>query len=217
MKKIVSFCLWGKNTFYTDGAVWNAQNVRNFYPDWSCRFYHDSSVPKKVLKELEKAGSELVLKSKTTEGLGMFWRFEPMFDDPEVSRFIVRDTDSKFSNREVDLVNQWIETTKPFHIVRDCESHGTSILGGTWGAVPGCIDNFELKISSFISQVIPDTKNPRGPFHGADQIFLHHYIWPLIKDNHCAHIRTGCKNLRYTEQDIEIPDPEDGHYVGMVA
>lgn len=217
MKKIISFCLWGKKPLYIDGAIWNAANSNKFYPGWTCRFYHDSSVSVKVLRELQKYNVELVRKEKTSEGLGMFWRFEPMFDDSQIERFIVRDTDSKFSNREVEMVNQWISSTKPFHIVRDCESHAATILGGTWGAVPGCIDNFELKISSFMTKIIPDEKNPRGLFHGCDQMFLHHYIWPLIKDNHMAHIRTGYNALRYTESDIDVIDPEDGHYVGMVV
>lgn len=217
MKKIISFALWGDNPLYTNGAVWNAKNREKFYPDWQCRFYHDKTVPKDIIQELFDIGSELVTMGESTDALGMFWRFHPMFDDPTISRFIVRDTDSKFTNREVELVNEWVATTKPFHIIRDCKSHETTILGGTWGAVPGCITQFEMKMSTYFSTLMPDTENPRGVFHGADQRYLNDFVWPLIKDNHCAHIRTGCNNLRYTNQDIEIPDPEDGHYVGMVA
>lgn len=217
MKNVISFCLWGDNQLYINGAIWNAENAKNFYPGWTVRFYYDSTVPKKIISLLKRTGAEMVMQDKTSEGLGMFWRFNPMFDDHDIERFIVRDTDSKFTNREVRMVDEWISTTKPFHIIRDCESHQTTILGGTWGAVAGCIDNFDIKIASFMTQVIPDKKNPRGEFHGADQNFLHHYIWPLIKNNHCAHIRAGHENLRYTNHDIEVKDPEDGHYVGMVA
>lgn len=217
MKKIISFSLWGSNSLYCDGAVWNAEHANEFYPGWTCRFYHDDSVNKKILKKLAAAGSELILMGKSTDALGMFWRFLPMNDVDTVERFIVRDTDSKLTEREVSMVNQWVSNTKPFHIIRDCESHQTTILGGTWGAVPGCVRGFDLKVASFMTTLIPDNKNPRGIFHGCDQMFLHNFIWPLIKDNHCAHILAGYPKLRYTHDDIEVPAPEDGHYVGMVC
>lgn len=217
MKKIISFSLWGEDPLYLNGAVWNAENRYKFYPDWNCRFYIDDTVPDIIVKKLYDAGCEIRVMGRTTDVLGMYWRFHPMFDDENIDRFIVRDTDSKFTDREVAMVSQWIASTKPFHIIRDCESHQTSILGGTWGSIPGYIPNFEIKMSSFIFQLKPDSRNPRGLFHGTDQMFLHRHVWPLIKDNHVAHIRKGIPALRLTEDDIEVPDPEDGHYVGMVA
>jgi hypothetical protein len=216
-KKIISFALWGENPLYVNGAVWNAENVSRFYPDWICRFYHDDSVPADALEKIKATNAEMRLMGRTTDVLGMYWRFHPMFDDPTIERFIVRDTDSKFSQREVLLVDEWIKSGKPFHIVRDCESHGTHILGGTWGAIPGCIPDFENKLGAWFTQVLPDSRNPRGLFHGSDQIFLGKYIWPIIVSNHLAHIRAGHSNLRYTAADIEIPDPIDNHYVGMVC
>lgn len=217
MKNVISFALWGKNTLYVDGAIWNAEHREEFYPGWVCRFYHDDSVPKKALKKIADTGAEMRLMGATTDVLGMYWRFQPMFDDPEITRFIVRDTDSKFSQREVNMVNQWIATGKPFHIIRDNEVHCVQILGGTWGAIAGCIPGLDKKMSLWLSGLQPNSENPRGLFHGTDQMFLTHFIWPEILDNHCAHIRANMPHLRYTRYDIEVPDPEDGHYVGMVC
>jgi hypothetical protein len=216
-KNIISFALWGENPLYVNGAIWNAEHKNEFYPGWVCRFYHDDSVPIDAINKIKRTGAETFLMARTTDVLGMYWRFHPMFDDPDIFRFIVRDTDSKFSQREVKMVNEWIGSNKPFHIIRDCESHATHILGGTWGAIAGCIPNFEQYVSSWFSQLIPDGRNPRGLFHGSDQIFLSKYVWPYIKDNHIAHIRAGLPKIRYTKNDIEVPDPEDKHYVGMVC
>ena len=216
-KKIISFALWGTNPLYVDGAMWNAEHSKDFYPDWKCRFYHDDTVPTPALQFIADTGAEMRPMARTTDVLGMFWRFHPMFDDWEIERFIVRDTDSKFTNREVKMVNEWIESKKPFHIVRDCESHATQILGGTWGAIPGCIKDFEEKIGFWFTQIRPDGANPRGLFHGSDQLFLGRFVWPIIKNNHCAHVRANMPHLKYSGNEIEVPDPEDKHYIGMVC
>jgi len=217
MKRIISFSLWGNNSLYCDGAVWNAVEREKFYPDWNCRFYYDDSVSLEIVDKIASTKSELIHMNRTTDMLGMFWRFHPMFDDSDIERFIVRDTDSKFTKRESILVNEWIESNKPFHIIRDHHSHGSSILGGTWGAIPGCIPNFERRIGIFFSNLYPDKNNPRGVFHGCDQTFLNAHVWPFVKNNHIAHIRKNNPGLRYTGNEIEIDDPIDGHYVGMVA
>jgi hypothetical protein len=134
-----------------------------------------------------------------------------------LERFIVRDTDSLFCQREADAVAAWIESGKPFHIIRDNRVHNIPILGGTWGAIPGCVPDYALRVSAFFSQVRPDHRNPRGEFHGADQIFLCKFVWPIIYSNHLAHIRAEMPILRFAPNDVELPPlGADGHYVGAV-
>jgi len=216
-KKIISFALWGTNPLYVDGAVWNAEHRAEFYPDWICRFYHDDTVPKQALDRIAATGAEMRVMGQTTDVLGMYWRFHPMFDDQDIERFIVRDTDSKFTKREVAMVDEWIASGKPFHIIRDCESHATQILGGTWGSIPGVVFDLERKIGFWFTRLTPDTRNPRGLFHGSDQIFLGKFVWPVIRLNHIAHVRANMPHLKYMGNEIEVPNPEDGHYIGMVA
>lgn len=223
-KKLISFALWGENPLYVNGAIWNAEHVGDFYPGWICRFYHDDSVPAAAIAAIRATGAEMRLMAKTSDVLGMYWRFHPMFDDHEVARFLVRDTDSKFSQREAVMVSEWVASEKPFHIIRDCESHATQILGGTWGAIPGCVANFEYKLGAWFSSLVPDSRNPRGLFHGSDQLFLGKYVWPIIKGNHLGHVRANMPQLKYTGLEIEVPDPEEfapgtenRHYVGMVC
>jgi len=61
----------------------------------------------------------------------MFWRFLPA-SDPDMDILIVRDTDSRLGLRERLAVNEWLESGKNFHIMRDHPQHGTLILGGMW-------------------------------------------------------------------------------------
>jgi hypothetical protein len=220
MKRIISFSLWGQKPLYCDGAVANAELMPKFYKDsWKCLFYIDeTTVSQDTIAAIIKNGGEVRTMGHAEDVLGMYWRFHPMFDDPEVERFIVRDTDSKPTQREVDCVNEWIESEKDFHIVRDCESHNVQILGGTWGAKANCIPYFETKMKVWFSQLQPNYGNPRGLFHGTDQLFLAKEIWPIIKNNHIAHVRAGMPHLKFTSEDRELPVLEEGgHYVGMVA
>jgi hypothetical protein len=97
-------------------------------------------------------------------GFGMFWRFM-VYDDKEVERFIVRDTDSRLNTREKEAVDQWIESDKNLHIMRDHPQHGVLILGGTWGVK----NDHKFNMSEMINTYLKD-KNLFN--YGDDQRFL---------------------------------------------
>jgi hypothetical protein len=153
---------------------------------------------------------------QTTDVLGLYWRFNPMFDDAEVERFIVRDLDSKFTEREKNMVDEWVESGKDFHLIRDNRSHNVSMMGGMWGARAGVVPDYERRLSIWFSKLAP-TDNPRGLFFGTDQMFLHCFIWPVASKNHIAHVLAGEPGLKITGNEIEVAAPADGHFVGMPA
>lgn len=189
MKRIVSYGLWGQKTCYTDGAIRAVKENAIHFPDWKVRFYIDKKVNPEVIRQLEGMPCEIVMKDdEGNAGLGLFWRFEPMFDDPDIERFMVRDTDSVPSPREVAAVQEWIDSGQPFHIMRDNPSHNVPILGGTWAAKPGCVPNFKEMMEAYMSRLkVHKQDNPRGNLHGTDQMFLSECVWPVIKNIHIAH------------------------------
>ena len=221
---IISMSLWGDKHLYTHGAIENANLVDSVFPGWTLRIYHDNTVPTEILRKLSTLGCDLVEREPTVDALGMFWRFEPAFDTG-VGRFIVRDADSRINKRDFDAVMEWVESDKCFHIIRDCESHNVPILGGTWGAKSGSIPGFRHMMRYWLQTKIKiDYKNPRGMYHGQDQMFLWNMVWPLIEspDLHCAHIRASDdmppgSNLRFTGHEIELPPLDGGVYIGQVC
>ena len=131
MKKIISYSLWGDTPMYNVGAVENAVNAEELYPDWICRYYVGESVPNETLEKLaSKANTELIMVKSSNDWTGMFWRFFAI-DDSDVTIF--RDTDSRLSNRERIAVNEWLESYQPLHIMRDHPLHSERIMGGMWG------------------------------------------------------------------------------------
>tara|TARA_Y100000114_G_scaffold153890_1_gene174805 strand:- start:449 stop:1264 length:816 start_codon:yes stop_codon:yes gene_type:complete len=165
MKKVISFSLWGKSQMYNLGAVINADMAERLWPDWIARYYVASSVADSVIDELNKRdNTEVILMGDDPGWNGMFWRFLTA-SDPEVDIMISRDADSRINERDKAAVDQWLESGKKFHIIRDMCQHGWKICGGTWGVRDGFLRDISIRINDYL--LIDKANN-----HGVDQRFL---------------------------------------------
>lgn len=177
MKKIISYSLWGDKSMYTLGAIENAIQAKEIYPDWICRFYISKSVPYNIVEQLKSMdNTECILMDEEGDWSSLFWRFYPASDN-DVEICIVRDCDSRLSVREKMAVDEWINSDKGFHIMRDHPHHNEAILGGMWGAKHGVVKEMVSLINNYEN---------RGGFY-LDQIFLREHIYPLIKDDCLIH------------------------------
>jgi len=173
MTNIVSYSLWGDNPKYTIGAIRNAEGVNKLYPGWECRIYY-ADVPDEIITELNSYINVNLIDMSTNAVLcnpdwtGMFWRFLAADSDDVV---LSRDTDSRITQREVDAVNDWLESGSSFHIMRDHPYHATAILGGMWGARYGILKGVSKKIEAF-------EKEDRWQI---DQDFLKTIIYPEVR------------------------------------
>jgi len=84
--KLISFCLWGDNPKYTEGAIKNAELAKEIFPEWTCRFYVGQSVSSIVKMRLEmNDNTQIVEVPEWGNWKGMFWRFWPASEkDAEV-------------------------------------------------------------------------------------------------------------------------------------
>lgn len=178
--KIISYSLWGNNPKYTVGAVKNAAMAINVYPDWKCRFYVDLSVPKEILSDLEKKSNvEIILKYSIGNWTSMFWRFEASYDK-DIDVVIFRDTDSRLTLREKFAVDEWLESNKTFHIMRDHPYHFNPILGGMWGVKNNNVYNLEELIKTYY-------KNKSSNRYGTDYEFFINILFPIIREDSLVH------------------------------
>jgi len=175
-KKLITFSLWGNNPKYTIGAIKNAQLTKSVYPGWIARFYVGSSVEDKIKKELLLLESEVIEKESAGDWTGMFWRFEAA-SDPDVSVMISRDCDSRLNTREKLAVDEWLNSNKQFHIMRDHPAHATHILGGMWGVKAPLLRDMTSLIDSYI----------KGNFWQVDQNFLREVIYPKVAQLSMVH------------------------------
>ncbi len=175
--KLISFSLWGTSLKYLVGAIKNAELAKEIYPDWTCRFYIGSSVPYGYIHKLNSFdNTEVVERNEFGDWTGMYWRFEPASED-DVDVMISRDVDSRLNLREKAAVDEWLESDKGFHIMRDHPWHKYSILGGMWGCKRGTIPNIKALMGMWNKQ----------DSYGTDYEFLARAILPLIKDKVLIH------------------------------
>jgi len=151
MNKLISFSLFGHDLKYQSGALKNAVLARSLYPNWTCRFYVSPEIPLSVIQRLENEQADIVRMIRKAEFDGLFWRFLPVSEE-RWDVVIVRDADSPLSEREVQAVDDWLDSNKKFHIMRDHPSHTTLILGGMWGAKRGMIRNMASHIKRWEKQ-----------------------------------------------------------------
>lgn len=177
MLKVISFSLWGNNPKYTIGAIKNAELALEIYPDWKCKFFIGADVPKEIIEKLYSYPNTIFsLKQSVCDWTSMFWRFETSYDS-NIDISIFRDTDSRLNNREKLAVNEWLNSEKTFHIMRDHPHHRFPILGGMWGY------KFNPKYPMY---ELLSTFNVQNKY-GTDYEFFIESLYPLIKDDKVVH------------------------------
>jgi hypothetical protein len=173
---VISFSLWGNAPFYTYGAMINLVLSRTIYPGWRCRFYIDAAVPPACAAFLRDHGADVRNIEDEYPGVGLCQRFLVM-NDATVGRFLVRDCDARLSVAEADLVQQWIDSDHPFHVVRDHVLHNELMIGCTWAGRTDC----GIDIVALMRRYFAHGPNAK---YGQDQRMLGLMLWPLIR-SHC--------------------------------
>jgi hypothetical protein len=178
--KIISFCLYGDNPLYFKGAIKNLEQYQKTYPDCKCYFYvRQGDVSDVMIDELESKGGKVIKCVNNVNWFMMFTRFLP-FENKNNEFYLSRDTDGRLIHREVKAIEQWIESGKKFHIIRDHPWHNAPILGGMWGAKNLNLKNIRLMIMQWCLMYInQDESNEKQK--GPDQFFLTN-MYKLVKD-----------------------------------
>jgi hypothetical protein len=172
--KYISFCLYGNNIKYYEGAIKNAKLINKLLPDWEMVVYYSVN---NFISEYELKLSSLGVKLISVDShplikfvkYPMFWRY---FIFLEKGRAIIRDLDSRISNRECQYIDSWEKSKKKYFIIRDHPWHSQ---------VPGGLLGLELddnKIINFFSEFVK--KNPLD--WGIDQEMLRIYFNDIKKE-----------------------------------
>lgn len=152
-KNVICFSLFGCLPRYCETSVLNVELAKKIYPEWTCRFYVDDTVPQHVIRRLKHKSAEVIPISPEQQKIsGLFWRFF-IFDDPDVQCFIIRDADSMLSYKEKAAVDEWVNSGKWFHIMRDALEHSELILAGMWGGYSGIFGNIESLSEKFYGKL----------------------------------------------------------------
>jgi hypothetical protein len=203
-KKVISYSLWGSTPMYTQGALRNLALQQQLFADWSSVFYVDNTVPEQTIQALREGGAALVIKPENIQCEGMFWRFEAVFDNPAYSHVLIRDADSRLTLREKDAVDEWLESGKPVHVMRDHPNHQHPMLGGMWGALPAALPWFETQYRRF-------RKKSNDRFW-CDMTFLRRAVWKRVCAKALVHA-AYCK-MGPSDRDFRIQRSDAFDFVG---
>ena len=168
MQKIIAFSLWGDNPKYCAGAIRNAQLGKKYFPEWTCTFYYDKTVPQTYIDILNEMDNVDTVKIEN-KSFGAFWRF---FDMVEGTIVLSRDCDSRLSEREKKIVDDWLAGSEKMCVIRDHVNHyDFPILAGMWGIKDGLPEKVREMIKRYWSTHAYLT----------DQIYLRDVVWPNLK------------------------------------
>lgn len=137
-QKVIAYSLYGQNMIYYNNLAHILRLARQVYTQFFVRIYHDETLNQTMRCHLECEYSDVVdfcdierlalnLSSLLAGGPveyrnasymnKMMWRFLPS-GDWFVDVFLSRDSDSLFSQRELDSVNEWLNSSNLGHIMR---------------------------------------------------------------------------------------------------
>jgi len=178
------------------------QQSQKYYPGWRVRVYHNITVKDeknhKMLCNLTCKYEHLdlcnVFNLHRAGNLfekfpvGRFWRFS-VIGDPTVHIWASRDIDSHILTREVHAVQEFLNSSYQFHIMRDADFHRTPILAGLWGG-----NNYmNIKKAKLIHKQLFDRKPSSKKTY--DQEVLKKFVWPKVRNISMIHDAFTC-NLK---------------------
>lgn len=182
-RNVISMSLDGNDIDRLYGALRYSQLVPVVFPRWRLRVYASAMalnmtdshrVLRILVRKLENSGVEVFrVRGLTAARLqSELWAYL-VADDGEVDRFIVRNSDTRPSDREAAALDDWLLTNlsvKALFCIRDHPLHASqSLVPGLVGGVPRLLRN--TTGTTF-------RKLMRG--HTSAGGFLHTTVWPLL-------------------------------------
>ena len=208
--KVIALSLYGKDPRYTWGAIRNAQLTPVLFPGWTLRIYVPTveransklAVPVRVIACLKRLGAQIVYVKSSKIGVipPRWWRYL-VADDDSVNYFIIRDADSRLSERDAVAVNDWIESSSAVHCIRDKQSHVTqNVVDGLWGGKPEQIR--KMVDTSMLSQLLQFFRNSADGSSQTSSVpgdlnFLRAF-WPIVESHSVCHDSVSCRNWKRT-------------------
>lgn len=205
---------------YTQGAIKNALLYPRMLPGWRVIVYCASDVPKDTMLKLKQAGAD-VRQGPAAVANAMFHRFL-ILDDPAVERAIIRDADSRPTEREVAALKEWLASSKPFHSMSDNPHHHLPLGGGLWGCDFSKFKGEPPHLLRHVTEAVIKSRLAKKPYqrehsYGLDQTFLTHFIWPLAKEHGVLRHDSCCRHI--FRDAIPFPTPAsyaDLSFVGEI-
>lgn len=183
MVVVFSFSLYGSGRKFTLGMMKNVECIAQRFPDAKVWIYCADDVPRHVVYSLEeKPNVKIINVSRKPHSGNMKDRFLAV-DEEDADIVFVRDADSRVYDRDASCIEDFINSNKMFHVIRDHSwGHWHKIMGGMWGMRKGALGS--LTMEDLIEEWMLKTEKFG---YEADQEFLEREIYPRCCKNMMVH------------------------------
>ena len=196
------------------GALRNLVLTSRLLPQWKMRVYIGRKVPLKIIQLLKLYGATVVyVDDKEIAVPSDYWAYL-VADDPNVTRFIVRNVTHRLSPRQTRLINDWQLSDHAYHTIRDRPWHSDmALVPDLFGAVREHLHHklntsmFDIILGATQEERIDDARG-----------LLNDVIWPVIKEDVLSHVSveadkwTGSVAIKQEKYDVmKIGQPTSQH------
>jgi GR25 family glycosyltransferase involved in LPS biosynthesis len=173
-KKVISYCIYGNNIKYLNGLLKNITIINNKLPDFFIYIYCGCDINQEIIDKCRSFNNINLIQTDIQDSELMSYRMLPITYN-DISICFSRDVDSPITDRDIWTMNDFINSNKLFHIVRDHYWHKNKIMGGIYGIKK------ELKINIYDEfNKWKKDNNITKFYYGTDERFLQEYLYPLI-------------------------------------
>jgi hypothetical protein len=163
----------------------NCSMIETRFPNAIVYIYITEDVPPHIVEKLRSYSNTLLISSQRQQGeINTFDRFLAI-DRDDVDFVFVRDADSRVTERDACCIEDFMQTKKALHIIRDHRLHTSKIMGGMFG-LRKCLFPYNMKdlVKAWLGTV-----TSKG--YGVDQAFLRDVIYNKLVGSSATHDRVN--------------------------
>lgn len=135
--KVFSFTLFGDKDKYCKGMIRNCELIQEFFTDWECWIWIGDGVPIAILDQLHAFSFVKLINTGEKGMVNKIYRFFAI-DNEAVDICMVRDADSRLFERDRGCIQDFVKSSKNFHVIRDHPNHHHMLMA-CFGIKRGCI------------------------------------------------------------------------------
>ena len=188
----------------------NVELIQTHFPDWFTYIWVGDGVPEDIIFTLHEKKNVKLLPTNENGLINMSYRFFSI-DFPDVEVMCVRDADSRVTERDKACVEDFVNSDKLFHILRDHPNHSHPIMGGMWGIKKG-----------YLNRNLQKSFNDWRQTHSAtefwnDMDFLKSFFYPFCLPETMIHDEYQTLEPREWRTPFRVPlDEKKQHFIGQV-
>ena len=129
--KAFSYCVFGTQKKYCLGMVKNLEQIKVLFPDYKILIYLGNDVPQEYIDIYKSFENVTLLFHDFTGGRLTGYRYFPL--NKKFDILFVRDADSRFGDRDIWCIDNFIKSQFKIFTIRDQRSHARFLMAGLTG------------------------------------------------------------------------------------